>query len=44
MSIERLQSAGLVRSPAFSLVAIVPPGATTIYVGDQNAVDAGTSS
>jgi len=29
-----------VRSPAFSHVAIVPPGATTIYVGGQNAVDA----
>ena len=26
-------------SPAFSHVAIVPPGATTIYVGGQNAVD-----
>jgi len=28
-----------VSSPAFSHVAIVPPGATTIYVGGQNAVD-----
>ena len=27
-------------SPAFSHVAIVPPGATTIYVGGQNSVDA----
>ncbi len=26
-------------SPAFSHVAIVPPGATTIYVGGQNGVD-----
>ena len=31
---------GLARSPAFSPVAVVPPGATTIYVGGQNAVDA----
>jgi enamine deaminase RidA (YjgF/YER057c/UK114 family) len=29
----------LVNSPAFSHVAVVPPGATTIYVGGQNAVD-----
>jgi len=27
-------------SPAFSHVAVVPPGATTIYIGGQNAVDA----
>ena len=40
MSIERLRPEGLVRSPAFSHVAVVPPGATTIYVGGQNAVDA----
>lgn len=39
-SIERLRPAGLVSSPAFSHVAVVPPGATTIYVGGQNAVDA----
>lgn len=26
-------------SPAFSHVAVIPPGATTIYVGGQNAVD-----
>lgn len=26
-------------SPAFSHVAVVPPGATTLYVGGQNAVD-----
>lgn len=30
---------GLVQSPAFSHVAIVPPGATTVYIGGQNAVD-----
>jgi enamine deaminase RidA (YjgF/YER057c/UK114 family) len=41
MTIERLRPEGLVQSPAFSHVAIVPPGATTIYVGGQNAVDAG---
>ncbi|WP_125774976.1 RidA family protein [Antribacter gilvus] len=37
--IELLQPEGLVRSPAFSHVAVVPPGATTIHVGGQNAVD-----
>jgi enamine deaminase RidA (YjgF/YER057c/UK114 family) len=39
MEITRLQPDGLVRSPAFSHVAIVPPGATTIYVGGQDGVD-----
>ncbi len=34
-----MQPAGLVRSPAFSHVAVVPAGATTIYVGGQNGVD-----
>ena len=34
-----LRPEGLVRSPAFSHVAVVPPGATTVYVGGQNAVD-----
>jgi enamine deaminase RidA (YjgF/YER057c/UK114 family) len=29
---------GLVQSPAFSHVAVVPPGATTVYVAGQNAV------
>jgi enamine deaminase RidA (YjgF/YER057c/UK114 family) len=40
MEITRLQPDGLVVSPAFSHVAIVPPGATTIYVGGQNGIDA----
>jgi len=40
MSIERIRPEGLVRSPAFSHVAIVPPGATTIYIGGQNSVSA----
>jgi enamine deaminase RidA (YjgF/YER057c/UK114 family) len=40
MEITRLQPAGLVASPAFSHVAVVPPGAVTIYVGGQNGVDA----
>ena len=40
MEIIRLQPDGLVVSPAFSHVAIVPLGATTIYVGGQNGVDA----
>jgi enamine deaminase RidA (YjgF/YER057c/UK114 family) len=39
MEITRLQPDGLVVSPAFSHVAIVPAGATTIYVGGQNGVD-----
>ncbi|MET0135629.1 MAG: RidA family protein [Kibdelosporangium sp.] len=34
-----LRPAGLVQSPAFTHVAVVPPGATTVYVGGQNAVD-----
>src|SRR5690349_20342184 len=37
--IQRLRPPGLVKSPAFSHVAVAPPGATTIYVGGQNAVD-----
>lgn len=40
-SIRRFRPQGLVSSPAFSHVAVVPPGATTIYVGGQNSVDAG---
>lgn len=39
VEITRLQPEGLVVSPAFSHVAIVPAGATTIYVGGQNGVD-----
>ena len=38
--IRRIRPEGLVVSPAFSHVAVVPQGATTIYVGGQNAVDA----
>ncbi|NLE72642.1 MAG: RidA family protein [Actinomycetales bacterium] len=40
MEILRIQPDGLVRSPAFSHVAVVPPGATTIHVGGQDGVDA----
>lgn len=39
MEITLAQPEGLVVSPAFSHVAVVPPGATTIYVGGQNGVD-----
>ena len=39
-TITLMQPDGLVVSPAFSHVAVVPPGATTIYVGGQNGVDA----
>jgi enamine deaminase RidA (YjgF/YER057c/UK114 family) len=43
MTLPLLQPAGLVRSPAFSHVAVIPPGATQIHIGGQNAVDeAGT--
>jgi enamine deaminase RidA (YjgF/YER057c/UK114 family) len=40
MEIRFLQPAGLVSSPAFSHVAIVPAGATTVFLGGQNGVDA----
>ena len=36
--ISLLRPEGLVQSPAFTHVAVVPPGATTIYIGGQNAV------
>ncbi|MCI0157920.1 RidA family protein [Leifsonia shinshuensis] len=39
MAVTFLQPPGLVHSPAFSHVAVVPPGATTIYLGGQNGVD-----
>jgi enamine deaminase RidA (YjgF/YER057c/UK114 family) len=39
MEISYLQPEGLVRSPAFSHAVVIPPGATTIYVGGQNGVD-----
>lgn len=39
-SIERIRPDGLVSSPFFSHAAIVPPGATLIFVGGQNAVAA----
>jgi enamine deaminase RidA (YjgF/YER057c/UK114 family) len=38
-SIELLRPAGLVQSPAFSHVAVIPPGATQIHIGGQNGVD-----
>jgi enamine deaminase RidA (YjgF/YER057c/UK114 family) len=34
-----LRPDGLLKSPAFSWVAVVPPGATTIHVGGINATD-----
>ncbi|MGC4936653.1 RidA family protein [Kribbella sp. DT2] len=34
-----LRPEGLVNSPAFTHVAVVPAGMTTLYVGGQNAVD-----
>jgi enamine deaminase RidA (YjgF/YER057c/UK114 family) len=38
MPINFLRPPGLVNSPAFSHVAVVPPGATTVYLGGQNGV------
>ncbi|NUR29431.1 MAG: RidA family protein, partial [Catenulispora sp.] len=38
--IALLRPAGLVNSPAFSHVAVIPAGAATVYVGGQNGVDA----
>lgn len=38
-SIQLLSPEGLVRSPAFQHIAIVPPGCTTVLIGGQNAVD-----
>jgi enamine deaminase RidA (YjgF/YER057c/UK114 family) len=35
-----LRPDGLVRSPAFSWVAVIPPGATTVHVGGINATTA----
>src|SRR5690625_3275194 len=37
--IALLRPSTLVDSPAFSHVAVIPPSATTIHVGGQNAVD-----
>ena len=39
MVVQRLRPEGLVHSPAFSHVAVIPPDATIIHVGGQNAVD-----
>lgn len=39
--IEFFRPEALVSSPAFSHVALVPPGMATVYLGGQNAVDAG---
>jgi enamine deaminase RidA (YjgF/YER057c/UK114 family) len=38
-TVSLLQPAGLVRSAAFSHVAVIPAGATQILIGGQNAVD-----
>jgi len=38
-TITLLKPPGLVASPAFSHVAVVPPSATMVYVGGQNSVD-----
>ena len=38
-TITLLSPDGLVASPAFSHVAVVPAAAATVYVGGQNAVD-----
>ena len=38
-TIQLKRPEALLRSPAFSQVAVVPPGATLVLVGGQNAVD-----
>ena len=37
--VSLLRPEGLVQSPAFTHVAVVPPGMATVYIGGQNAVD-----
>jgi enamine deaminase RidA (YjgF/YER057c/UK114 family) len=37
--VSLLRPEGLVQSPAFTHVAVVPPGLATVYIGGQNAVD-----
>ena len=37
--VQLLRPEGLFASPAFSQVAVVPAGATMVFVGGQNAVD-----
>ena len=39
-SIQLLRPSSLVQSPVFNHVAVIPPGATQIHVGGQNAIDA----
>jgi enamine deaminase RidA (YjgF/YER057c/UK114 family) len=39
-TITLLRPPGMHVSPAYSQVAVIPPSATTIHVGGQNAVDA----
>ena len=39
MSISYPSVPGLVNSPGFSHVAVIPPGSTLIHVGGQNGVD-----
>ncbi|WP_128548484.1 RidA family protein [Larkinella soli] len=39
-SVQFLNPEGLIHSPAFSHVAVVPSGSRTIYIGGQDAVDA----
>ncbi|MBS1905253.1 MAG: RidA family protein [Actinobacteria bacterium] len=39
MSISYPPVPGLVHSPGFSHVAVIPPGSTTIHLGGQNGVD-----
>ena len=40
MDVTFLQPDGLVKSPAFSHAAVIPPDATLVVVGGQNGVDA----
>jgi enamine deaminase RidA (YjgF/YER057c/UK114 family) len=40
MQVEYLTPAGQRRNPAYSTVVVIPPGATLVMVGGQNAVNA----
>ncbi len=40
MSVERINPPELERSPYYSQATVVPAGASLVFVGGQNAVDA----
>ncbi len=40
MSVERINPEALHRSPYYSQATVVPAGASLVFVGGQNAIDA----